>query len=51
MLQTTDSENQFVVDILKDLRNEKFSFLYLQTGILKEVPGRDPVLQLEKILR
>jgi phosphatidylglycerophosphate synthase len=27
MLQTTDSENQFVVDILTDLRNEKFSFL------------------------
>jgi len=25
MLQTTDSENQFVVDILTDLRNEKFS--------------------------
>ncbi len=27
MLQTTDSENQFVVDILTDLRNEKFSLL------------------------
>jgi len=25
MLQTTDSENQFVVDILTTLRNEKFS--------------------------
>ena len=25
MLQTTDSENKFVVDILTDLRNEKFS--------------------------
>src|SRR2546430_11943832 len=27
MLQTTDSENQFVVDILTDLRSEKFSCL------------------------
>jgi phosphatidylglycerophosphate synthase len=27
MLQTTDSENQFVVDLLTDLRNEKFSRL------------------------
>src|SRR6266700_3726573 len=27
MLQTTNSENQFVVDILTDLRNEKFSRL------------------------
>src|SRR6266516_3282826 len=27
MLQTTDNENQFVVDILTDLRNEKFSRL------------------------
>ena len=27
MLQTTDNENQFVVDILTDLRNEKFSLL------------------------
>jgi phosphatidylglycerophosphate synthase len=27
MLQTTDSENQFVVDILTDLRNEKYSLL------------------------
>src|SRR5947208_13631053 len=27
MLRTTDSENQFVVDILTDLRNEKFSLL------------------------
>ncbi|HYX49409.1 MAG TPA: CDP-alcohol phosphatidyltransferase family protein [Ktedonobacteraceae bacterium] len=26
MLQTTNSENQFVVDILTDLRNENFSF-------------------------